>query len=617
MSRKFYSHGERLATYNELPTNISELTNDSNYTTLNEVNTLIEANATQYSTMPTASEDTIGQIIQYTGTTTGNYVTGHFYICISNGGNPETYSWEQIDVQTREIPFYLGSTSSYTLQNPLDISALEPGLYCVGVRGWISTLRVNGNVNGVPLTGTLSVTTGDSSFNNYIAYLQLTQKINTCTPTTSGVNVGKVYINATCAEQDTVAYYTKSLRVTINSAGTACTIDNSSSSVFSLKVVTQNDEQTITGRKTFSTLPETSIAPTENYHIVNKKYVDDAITAAIAEIDITDREIVQQLPTQDISTKTIYMVPSSTPGTQNIYNEYMYINNAWELIGNTAVDLSNYYTKTEVDAMVQALAAQIGDISSVLAQLVDTIEPLNTTLYTENVTVGGNSGTYTVVAKEHHIDTDYYVLEYTFENTSNNTIEGLMLDEIYDDGVNPAQHVPLLWVYDIEPGEIVTLTSYWQDPVTYQASLDKYDDDQNITIECDETDNATTFTQDLPLANLGFTTDVVAHTTAYNSSDVTGGFTCTTFDRTGGSEDPYTVPEEFRVVWINQNNQTFGTLSEPVSGSLTMTRSYHGFDAAQFDSTNTKFFLAKTADIVNCTYQEFLDAYNAFINGGV
>ncbi len=571
----------------------------------------------QFNSLPAADVEHVGQIIQYTGTTTGNYITGYFYICVSNGGNPETYSWEQVDVQTQGTPFYLGSVSDYTSQNPLDISVLEPGLYCIGVNTWNDVLYVNGNVNGVPLTGTLSVAAGNSSFNNYIAYLQLTQKINTCTPTTSGVNVGKVYINATYAGQETVAYHTKSLQVIINSAGTACTIDNSSSSVFTLKVVTQNDNQTITGRKTFSTLPETSIAPTENYHMVNKKYVDDAIVAAVAEIDITSREIVQTLPTQDISTKTIYMVPSSTPGTQNVYNEYMYINNAWELIGSTAIDLSNYYTKTEVDTMISNINSQIGDIASVLAQLVNTVVPMNTVLYTQSVSVDGNSGTYKVKAIEHHIDTDYYVLEYSFMNTSSNTIEGLMLNEIYDDGENPVQYIPLLWTYDIEPGETVVLTSYWQNAATYAASLDKYDNTQNITVEVGEVNDASTFTQDLPLSNLGFTTDVVAHTTAYNSNDVTGGFTCTTFDRTGGSEDPYTVPEEFRVVWINQNNQTFGTLSEPVNGSLTMTRSYHGFDAAQFDSTNTKFFLAKTADIVNCTYQEFLDAYNAFINGGV
>ena len=32
----------------------------------------------------------------------------------------------------------------------------------------------------------------------------------------------------------------------------------------------------------------------------------------------------------------------------NIYNEYLYVNSKWELIGNTSVDLSNYYTKGEV-----------------------------------------------------------------------------------------------------------------------------------------------------------------------------------------------------------------------------------------------------------------------------
>ena len=31
------------------------------------------------------------------------------------------------------------------------------------------------------------------------------------------------------------------------------------------------------------------------------------------------------------------------------YNEYLFINNKWELIGNTEIDLSNYYTKSEID----------------------------------------------------------------------------------------------------------------------------------------------------------------------------------------------------------------------------------------------------------------------------
>lgn len=46
-------------------------------------------------------------------------------------------------------------------------------------------------------------------------------------------------------------------------------------------LLTTNDSQTITGKKTFNTLPETSIVPTENNQLVNKSYVDSAITSAI------------------------------------------------------------------------------------------------------------------------------------------------------------------------------------------------------------------------------------------------------------------------------------------------------------------------------------------------
>ena len=40
---------------------------------------------------------------------------------------------------------------------------------------------------------------------------------------------------------------------------------------------------------------------------------------------------------------------STTTTPANIYDEYMWISNQWELIGSTAIDLSQYYTKTEID----------------------------------------------------------------------------------------------------------------------------------------------------------------------------------------------------------------------------------------------------------------------------
>ncbi|MBQ2350367.1 MAG: hypothetical protein II393_03795, partial [Cytophagales bacterium] len=65
-------------------------------------------------------------------------------------------------------------------------------------------------------------------------------------------------------------------------------------------------------------------------------------------------EVVETLPTEDISTTTIYLVPSSNPEVPNYYDEYIYVNNQWEQIGTTAIDLSDYYTKIETDIRLDA-----------------------------------------------------------------------------------------------------------------------------------------------------------------------------------------------------------------------------------------------------------------------
>ena len=81
--------------------------------------------------------------------------------------------------------------------------------------------------------------------------------------------------------------------------------------------------------------------------------MNTAIGEAISHINSFDMAIVQALPTQNISTHTIYLVPK-TGETNDVYDEYVYINNSWEMIGNTQIDLSNYATKDELpDVPVQ------------------------------------------------------------------------------------------------------------------------------------------------------------------------------------------------------------------------------------------------------------------------
>lgn len=58
--------------------------------------------------------------------------------------------------------------------------------------------------------------------------------------------------------------------------------------------------------------------------------------------------VVEALPTRAES-GVMYLVPKETASEQDIYDEYMYIGNAWEHIGTTEINLSDYYTKTEID----------------------------------------------------------------------------------------------------------------------------------------------------------------------------------------------------------------------------------------------------------------------------
>ena len=99
-----------------------------------------------------------------------------------------------------------------------------------------------------------------------------------------------------------------------------------------------------------------------NWETLDQKVADiSALQSAIA--GALHREIVASLPTTDIDTATIYMILNGTSATENVYNEFMYVNNAWELIGTSATDLTNYYTKAEVDGKL-LLKASASDLTS-------------------------------------------------------------------------------------------------------------------------------------------------------------------------------------------------------------------------------------------------------------
>lgn len=64
-------------------------------------------------------------------------------------------------------------------------------------------------------------------------------------------------------------------------------------------------------------------------------------------------EIVDQLPSIG-ETNIIYLVKKSG-SAPDIHDEYVFVDGKWEKIGDTEIDLSNYYTRAEVDAKIPVI----------------------------------------------------------------------------------------------------------------------------------------------------------------------------------------------------------------------------------------------------------------------
>ena len=117
-----------------------------------------------------------------------------------------------------------------------------------------------------------------------------------------------------------------------------------------------------------------------------KDEANTAIAAAVANAHHLKREIVSVLPeVSEANEDTIYMVPDAgntdTAGSnKSVYTEYMLVNGAFERIGTSDVDLSNYFTKDQVtdaistakgeaatDAQTKADAAKAAAIATAAA----------------------------------------------------------------------------------------------------------------------------------------------------------------------------------------------------------------------------------------------------------
>lgn len=91
-----------------------------------------------------------------------------------------------------------------------------------------------------------------------------------------------------------------------------------------------------------------------NYYLKTETYTQSEVDNLIGAITTLNIEVVNALPSSNISTTTIYLVPKTTAQTNNAYDEYVYSNNNWEKIGDTEIDLSGYWSTSDLTAITTA-----------------------------------------------------------------------------------------------------------------------------------------------------------------------------------------------------------------------------------------------------------------------
>lgn len=90
------------------------------------------------------------------------------------------------------------------------------------------------------------------------------------------------------------------------------------------------------------------------YAIIESFYTKEEVDEKVSAIQKVELfKVVTALPTENISTNTVYLVKGEGD-EDNIYTEYIYANGAWEILGTQTLDLADYVTDAELEEAVNA-----------------------------------------------------------------------------------------------------------------------------------------------------------------------------------------------------------------------------------------------------------------------
>lgn len=125
--------------------------------------------------------------------------------------------------------------------------------------------------------------------------------------------------------------------------------------------VTSSDSVVALGLYLKGKIPTVDSAVTESSsNAVSSAAVCSYVTEQISKIGGISFKKVDILPDTGDG-KYIYLVPKSTSATDNTYDEYIWYNSAWELIGTTEMDLSDYIKFSDMHALTADEITEIMD----------------------------------------------------------------------------------------------------------------------------------------------------------------------------------------------------------------------------------------------------------------
>lgn len=129
-----------------------------------------------------------------------------------------------------------------------------------------------------------------------------------------------------------------------------------------------------------------------NYYLKSETYTKSEVDRLIESITSISFEVVSELPTTGESNKIYLKLKEDS--TNNSYEEYIWVNEKWELIGSTEVDLSNYVTTDDFTSTLEAYVKS-EDLSNTLSEYI-TSNQLTTALSSKQDTLVSGTNVKTI-----------------------------------------------------------------------------------------------------------------------------------------------------------------------------------------------------------------------------